>query len=80
MERYVFSNKARAETALAQMNQLIKWYGVASRADMKDIYGITPKEEDQKFGRNDLSNATIESDDAFDYQFVLALPKAVRLE
>lgn len=79
MERYVFSNKARAEVALAQMKQLIEWYGVASRADMKDIYGMLPTPEDQNFGWNDLDNAIIESD-VFEGQFVLALPRAVRLD
>ena len=79
MERYVFSNKTRAEVALTQLNQLIEWYGVASRADMKDIYGITPNERDQIFGWNDLSNAAIEFDVTID-QFVLVLPRAVRLD
>lgn len=79
MERFVFSNKARAEVALTQMKQLIEWYGVASRADMKDIHGTLPTPEDKRFGWNDLSNAIIESD-VIEQQFVLALPKAVRLE
>lgn len=79
MERYVFSNVARAEVALKQMNQLIEWYGVASRADMKDIYGITPTEEDQHFGWTDLSKATIEDDPA-NCEAVLALPHAIRLD
>ena len=79
MERYVFSNRARAEVALAQMKQLIEWYGVASRADMKDIHGTLPTSDDQRFGWNDLSNAIIESD-IFEGQFVLALPRAVRLD
>ena len=79
MERYVFPNKARAEVALAQMKQLIEWYGVASRADMKDIHGTLPSEADQHFGWNDLSNATIESD-VIEHQYVLALPRAVRLD
>lgn len=79
MERFVFTNKARAEVALEQMNQLIDLYGVASRADMLHIYGITPKPEDQKFGWTDLSNAYIESD-LRTLEFVLGLPRALRLE
>lgn len=79
MERYVFPNEARAEVALKQMKQLIEWYGVASRADMMDIHGTLPRPEDQKFGWNDLTNASIGPDEIGD-GFILALPRAVRLE
>lgn len=77
--RFVFPNEGRAQAALDQMSRLIEWYGVASRADMMDIHGTTPKLEDQKFGWNDLSNATIENDPA-NCEAVLVLPRALRLE
>lgn len=79
MERFVFPDEGRAKAALDQMNKLIEWYGVASRADMMDIHGTTPSPEDQKFGWNDLSNAYIESD-VRALEFVLVLPRALRLE
>lgn len=79
MERFVFNNKARAEVALEQMNQLIDLYGVASRADMMNIHGTTPSPEDQKFGWTDLSDAYIEVDIRA-LEVVLVLPKALRLE
>jgi hypothetical protein len=79
MERYVFPNKGRAEAALAQMKQLINWYGVATRADMKDIHGTLPKPEDQRFGWIDLSDATIGPGEIGD-EIVLSLPRALRIE
>lgn len=77
--RFVFPNEGRAQAALDQMNRLIEWYGVASRADMMDIHGTTPRPEDQKFGWNDLSNATISPDD-LEGAVILTLPRALRLE
>lgn len=77
MERFVFTNKARAEVTLKHMNDLIDLYGVASRADMLDLYGLMPGSRDSKFGWTDLSDATIgyEGDEV-----ILCLPKALRLE
>ena len=79
MERYVFSNEARAEVALKQMNQIIELYGVATRADMKNIYGIASTEEDKHFGWTDLSKAIFEVEHV-NFEVVLALPHALRLE
>lgn len=79
MERFVYPNRARAEVALEQMKQLIDLYGVASRADMKDIYGMIPAPIDQKFGWNDLSNATIGPGEIGD-EIILTLPRAVRID
>lgn len=79
MERYVFPNKGRAEAALAQMKQLINWYGVATRADMNDIHGTLPKPEDQRFGWIDLGDATIGPGE-IGGEIVLSLPRALRIE
>lgn len=79
MERYIFSNRARAEAVLGFLKELIGTYGCASRYDLLDQYGLIPKPIDKDFGWTNLDNALIESGVIGD-EAVLVLPKAVPLK
>jgi hypothetical protein len=79
MERYVFPNKARAEAALDHLKQIMKTYGVVTRADVKTIHGTEPNDKDEDYGWITLDCAVIETD-MIEMQHVLALPNALPIE
>jgi len=79
MERYIFSNEARAQVCLDQLNELIEIYGVATRADLKSIYGLIPNELDKKYGWIDLSGASIAAG-PLENEVTLELPRSFRIE
>ena len=81
MERYIFKNKGRAAWVLQQLNDLIQVYGVATRRDLKELYGLKPEIRDNIFGWTNLDNALIETiNDIGEEEYALALPQAFRIE
>lgn len=78
MERFVFSNEARALAMLDHLKDAIRTYGVVTRCDVKQLYGITPNRIDEDWGWSDLDNASIGSGE-LEGEVVLCLPKPFRI-
>lgn len=73
----VFQLKKEAEEVLSKLNDLVKEYGAASVADLKDLSGVTSTLTNNNLGWTDLKNASIiKTRDGY----LLKLPKAITLE
>lgn len=69
----VLESRADAEDVLAQMDEMIETYGVASVADLYDLVGITHNYTDNKYGWSNLRSAeAVRVRDGY----LLKLPKA----
>lgn len=58
-EEIILDNRGEAEEVLAQMDELISKYKIASVADLYDLVGATGDYTDNKYGWTDIRNATI---------------------
>lgn len=69
--------RAEAEDALFSCGELIDKYGVASVADFYDLVGITAKYTDDKYGWEDIRQATISRTRE---GYLIKMPKAKLLD
>lgn len=72
----ILDSRGDAEEVLTCLDELIETYGTASVADLGELIGVTGEYTDNKYGWNDLRNASVErTRDGYR----LKLPRAVPL-
>ena len=73
----VLETRGDAEAVLSQLEDIIDIYEQASVGDLYDLVGITPRHTDNKYGWEDISNASIIRDR--DGMYVIRMPRAIPL-
>jgi len=74
----IFADRAEADEVLDRLQDLIETYGVASVGDFYDLIGKVPSYTDNRYGWENISNATVVR--MRDGGYMIRLPKARPLD
>lgn len=49
-EVYMFKTEEEAQKIINELRQIVEWYGIALRSDLKDLLDIKTEPDDYKYG------------------------------